>query len=768
MKNYLQQQYRETQAKFEKLSTRLLNSQERGDFQRLNRNKQNFLLSRIRKLWEKLRVLEVQLKISTVGASLALMLMVSNLSAQEQFVLAPEKNPLPAPSISGNNPKLIDIDNDGDLDLLLNKQGYSEGVNLYINSGSASAPVFDRVPDEENPFNNIIGSDYFWVGTQLGAEDVDNDGDIDMFSESFLLRNTGTNEEILYTLENHNFYNLPYTFALGDIDNDGDFDVISVDYDSVVYVYRNTGTLGVFDFSSERDTIEILNWNDEISDTDRNYLVDLDGDGDLDLLLGVDLYIYGQGYSYNSPDAIRYVKNTGTSEEAVFELQDESNNPYSEINTKEIAIGDMDNDGDFDVIMASYSQEIIYLEVDGASLAENKELIPEIYDGIQVPTYITPQFVDFDGDGDKDMFLWAYLESSYSAGMVYYEGIDTEEQLKFRKAENQDLAFRDEEINIQFPFFIDFDDDGDVDIIMLNYDYDSEIIEYVYMENTGSDASPAYTNTLIPALSLFADPAFLSFIDFDKDGDIDIFAMGEYRNNENDFEAKTWFFESSGDDPLEFTERSGEDNPLDFVKDANYEEGIFPYQIINFSDLDEDGDTDVVISGMEGLIFIEDTGIGELPYFEDKSVNGPFNNLELGYLPRVVLMDLDKDGDDDMLVFDYDGGTSYYENLGGPGEGYSGNQSGPLDGLDANSFPEFVIYPNPVVNEINVQLNNILKGELNYEIVSIGGKVMTNGSIGNTENISEFRISATELDPGYYFLKFKTGEGVVVSRFVKY
>ena len=100
MKTYLHHQYVETRVKFNKFSTRLQKSQDRGEFQKLPKRKQHFLLSRVRKLWEKLRLLEVQLKIASVGISMALLLMVSNASAQK-FAAAPEKNPMPAPTIFG-------------------------------------------------------------------------------------------------------------------------------------------------------------------------------------------------------------------------------------------------------------------------------------------------------------------------------------------------------------------------------------------------------------------------------------------------------------------------------------------------------------------------------------------------------------------------------------------------------------------------------------------------------------------------------------------
>ena len=746
MNNYLYNQYRETKVKFDKFSSRLQKSQDRGEFQTLSRGKQNFLISRVKRLWEKLRILEVQLKITTVGVSMAFFLMVSNLSAQDQFVFAPEKNPLPPPSIVGDKPTLIDIDNDGDLDLLLSI--YYSHISFYENTGSATVPSFEKVSDEDNPFNNIGGVDYLTIRSILDGADIDDDGDIDIITNNNIFRNTGSNEEIIYTKEDGNW--LPYNSDLGDIDGDGDLDILRMnDYNGNLEVYENTGDASNFIINPEPITYNVANWDEEIDDVDNTTVLDIDNDGDLDIVIGVNIYDYDETTGYSRLETFKLIKNNGTAELSEFALEDDANNPYKDIRAGVASFGDLDGDADFDVVFSEeYSLGgVQYFELDNGTVAENTELVPEFYDGIVLPgSVIKPQFVDYDDDGDLDIFSWLY-----SAGNILIEQIDTDDQLKYRVSDNQDFDFINDTIYIQIPFFVDLDLDGDLDIFRLDYDDD---ISYTYVENTGSDTDPVYSESIFPALSGFDYLVLPTFVDLDEDGDLDMFFTTEKKIND-EWELLTVFFESTGSDPLEFTERTGNANPLDFVRESNYE-GLMYYQSPVFSDVDEDGDLDVVFTGYYGIYFFENTGSDPASGFDDKSDTGPFSKIQAGYYSTINLIDMDGDGDDDLFIHSYYGSTLYYENLGGSGVGVR------MDGIES-----LEIYPNPATNELNIRLDDAMTGDIQYKIVSIEGRQAVNGTIDSSNGFREFKINTNELLPGYYFLKVESNEKVYVSKFVK-
>ena len=74
----------------------------------------------------------------------------------------------------GSVPALVDIDGDGDLDVVSTE---NDGVvNYFKNTGTASAPVFAEQTGAASPFNGIVPTNF----TKAAFADVDGDGDKDM------------------------------------------------------------------------------------------------------------------------------------------------------------------------------------------------------------------------------------------------------------------------------------------------------------------------------------------------------------------------------------------------------------------------------------------------------------------------------------------------------------------------------------------------------------------------------------------------------------
>lgn len=151
-----------------------------------------------------------------------------------------EQNPVYAALTRGQNasPTLVDIDNDGDLDLVIGEA--SGSLNFYSNEGSASVPNFQLVSDT-------------WLDIDIGRRsfptfaDLDEDGDYDMIVGSelegmFLYLNDGTAEEAEFVewgiLDIDTQAIATPEFA--DIDNDGDLDLFVGGVSGGVLFYRNT------------------------------------------------------------------------------------------------------------------------------------------------------------------------------------------------------------------------------------------------------------------------------------------------------------------------------------------------------------------------------------------------------------------------------------------------------------------------------------------------------------------------------------------------
>ncbi|MDZ4183240.1 MAG: VCBS repeat-containing protein, partial [Candidatus Cloacimonadaceae bacterium] len=175
-----------------------------------------------------------------------------------------------------------DIDGDGDLDLITG--GYT-GLHLFLNTGSVTVPVFVEAPGFFAGLN--VGSN-----PVPDLADVDNDGDLDMvlgLSEDGGVRiylNTGNasaaifSETAMQVIGDVGLYAYP---VFCDLDADGDQDIL-VGRDSHGFVYyRNMGSPLIPNWQSYPDAFAGLGMQTYWNSPD---LVDLNNDGLFDLVFG--------------------------------------------------------------------------------------------------------------------------------------------------------------------------------------------------------------------------------------------------------------------------------------------------------------------------------------------------------------------------------------------------------------------------------------------------------------------------------------------------
>jgi hypothetical protein len=205
--------------------------------------------------------------------------------------------------------KIIDLDNDGDFDILSNvvhqnTTQYSLNTDFlyYENTGSATNPQFST--PQTNPFG--LNSSPSILHTAIG--DIDGDGDLDLLGFSYdyqnstanaiFIENIGTASAPSFTTPQLNQFGMPSNvfslITLEDIDTDGDLDIFFLDEDynpymsSIAYV-ENTGTATAPQFSPPPTANPFgltfpLNWQGMAI---LNFK-DLDGDNDNDLIAGTD------------------------------------------------------------------------------------------------------------------------------------------------------------------------------------------------------------------------------------------------------------------------------------------------------------------------------------------------------------------------------------------------------------------------------------------------------------------------------------------------
>lgn len=85
-------------------------------------------------------------------------------------------------------------------------------------------------------------------------------------------------------------------------------------------------------------------------------------------------------------------------------------------------------------------------------------------------------------------------------------------------------------------------------------------------------------------------------------------------------------------------------------------------------------------------------------------------------------------------------------------------------GIEENSLSQLKLYPNPVVNKLNIQLAGYDQ-DLSYYIKDIRGKVIQIGTINSTINQS---IDVSQQSAGIYFIELNNESSSRILKFIKH
>ncbi len=535
-------------------------------------------------------------------------------------VLPPPPAPQILPNFNGVQNSSIafaDVDGDGDQDVLiaggagemnLDPMGDGASAILYLNDGSG-----DYVEVTGTPFKGVQNG-------SVAFADVDGDGDQDVMitggsggmmgmpdmmepsANLYLNDGLGNFTELLDTpfeaVQNS-------SIAFADIDKDGDQDVLITgisgnDWDGGVVssnLYLNDG--------HGNYTKDNTNFFEGVQRGSIAF-ADVDKDGDQDVLITGIAGSEGQGI----PASELYLN------DGFGNFVEDNNTSFTGVGFSSIAFADIDGDNDQDVLIAgrdnNYNSIAKFYKNDGAG--HYSESTGTFFEGVQNGSVA---FADIDGDSDQDLLITG-RDNNYNFIAKLYKndgsGNYTEDiNSSFAGVEYSSIAFAD------------IDGDNDQDVLITGAGSSHNPIAKLYV-NIGAG------NFLEPTGTFFTgvESGSIAFADIDGDNDQDVLITG--RDNSYNRFTKLYKNDSSGN----YSEVT--DTPFTAVENGS----------IAFTDVDKDGDQDVLIIGRDNSY----NRIAKL-YKNDGSGNysevtgTPFTGVENG---SIAFADIDGDGNQDVMI----------------------------------------------------------------------------------------------------------------------
>ncbi len=360
-------------------------------------------------------------------------------------------------------PAIVDIDNDGDVDIVtfaitgtymeyhknMSKELYGTCDSLKFQVANhcwgyaAEHPLsndytlFDTcVTNVANPELPILTDENRSAERHSGScelcIDLDNDGDKEFivgdvsFTNLTMLTNGGTTTSASFIAKDtafpkNNSSTIPVDLTLfpcafyADVNYDGVKDLIvspsatnaSENFNSIVY-YKNTGTNSYPVFQYQQSNL-LQDQMIEVGEGAYPTFFDYDNDGLLDMFVGNYGYYAATGFQHR----IAQFKNTGTPTQPKFELitRDYANLGSLNITNMIPTFGDLDGDGDADMIIGAGDGRLHYFRniapIGGTAnfvlaQANFKNSFNRIID---VGDAAAPQIVDVDNDGKKDLVV---------------------------------------------------------------------------------------------------------------------------------------------------------------------------------------------------------------------------------------------------------------------------------------------------------------------------------------------------------------------------
>jgi hypothetical protein len=442
---------------------------------------------------------------------------------------------------------------------------------------------------------------------------------------------------------------------------------------------------------------------------------------------------------------------------------EDTNTPFNGANgMRSIQLGDIDNDGDLDLIGIS--------DVTTARLFKNNGVgvYTEELNGFIADPIENLRFVDIEGDGDLDIFVIRNT-STTATNRVYdiYEnngvGVLTKHQTIGITNAFDIVAHR-----LQFAFGdVDGDNDMDMTLSGLTTQFSAKIWRY--------DGNYTFTQSFSGILQV--SDGKTQFADLDNDGDQDLLVIGQtpnsafyhkYLNNgtgtfslgnadslEGSFFGDFDLGDVDGDGDLDAVQVGSNRSTGVMATHRNNGGGHFSsyfgvpaanytvFSTVKFADFDNDGDLDIVgacKSASPNMNIFLNSGTGMFSPMSGQ----PFGAVD--FRIEVQVGDIDGDMDIDIVLTYQTTGVGMYVTK------IYKNDIATLSTAE-NTIKNVSIYPNPTSSTVTIKTNEIIENVIVYNLL---GKEILRGKMET--------IDVSSLSQGMYMLQIETQNGVIGTK----